>query len=78
MMASTWLRYRRCEGYRRAQSPVEAFAFAYEFPHYINTNNPELRRLQNVGAYLKSVVPPDKRILAYDTSVIFGRSTTEW
>ena len=50
---------------------VEAFAFANDFPQYINTTNPDLRGLQDVGAYLKSVVPPDKRILAFDTSVVF-------
>jgi 4-amino-4-deoxy-L-arabinose transferase-like glycosyltransferase len=50
---------------------VEAFAFADNFPQFVNTADPELTRLQDAGAYLNTVVPPDKRILAFDTSVVF-------
>jgi len=49
---------------------IEALAFASYFPSVLNTVDPDIRELHDVGSYLKSAVPPDKRVVTFDTSVV--------
>ncbi len=49
---------------------IEALTFASIFPLTLNTVDPDIVAIRNVGSYLKSVVPPDKRVVTLDTSVV--------
>jgi hypothetical protein len=50
---------------------IEGLTFARQFPAALNTFDPDLPELRNAAQYIQSVVPPQKKLVTFETALAF-------